>query len=397
MDLNNFNDFTVWEASSRDTIDFKKVYVDVAGGIMVGLMLSEIVYWYLPDKTGERDKLRVRHGGVMWIAVRRQDWWERARMTVNQADYALSKLIKLGIVEKKVFRFNTFPTTHIRLLEDKFLEFIEDKLKNPLENPFSPNSEMDFTELEDPISDNSENDLGKNPKTLTETTNIDYLNITAAKGGGSVDEDGWPISKTLNEEPRKQSKLLTKTPPQRVKTSLAHNETTYVNPGEEFEEETINIPGNNVPKWKKPNDDLCELAFGAVGRKYFANKKERSRWIEIRKAAMSLDTKGATKYPIEWIKTIIQWATDTNKSYRAQTQKFVSKITFPALLSAIENEERRKDWVSYMLTHPEALRKLRGRDFTEEEADRIIELSPEEEYREVLQAYERACKRDFGW
>ena len=43
----NFDDFLKWEQSSRDTVDFKTVYVDMVGDLLAGLMLSQIVFWHL--------------------------------------------------------------------------------------------------------------------------------------------------------------------------------------------------------------------------------------------------------------------------------------------------------------------------------------------------------------
>jgi hypothetical protein len=51
--------FLAWEAASRDTIDFKKIYVDMADDLVAGLLLSQVVYWFLPDRNGNL-KLRVR-------------------------------------------------------------------------------------------------------------------------------------------------------------------------------------------------------------------------------------------------------------------------------------------------------------------------------------------------
>ena len=42
--MKSFNDFLAWEKASRDSIDFKKIYVDVAGDLIAGLLLSQIIY-----------------------------------------------------------------------------------------------------------------------------------------------------------------------------------------------------------------------------------------------------------------------------------------------------------------------------------------------------------------
>ena len=141
MSIKDVRDFVVWNATSRDSIRFKPIYVDVAGDFMVGMMLSEIITWYLPGRTGDSDVHKVRHEDKVWIVVKRSDWWEHTRMSVKQADRALSKLVQAGLVEKKPTLFSGAPTTHIRLIEDKFLKELVNKLNNPSKTPFLDKSE----------------------------------------------------------------------------------------------------------------------------------------------------------------------------------------------------------------------------------------------------------------
>jgi hypothetical protein len=52
-------EFLAWEKATCDIVDFKRIYVDMAGDLVTGLMLSQLVYWcLLPDGKGE-SKLRV--------------------------------------------------------------------------------------------------------------------------------------------------------------------------------------------------------------------------------------------------------------------------------------------------------------------------------------------------
>src|SRR5690242_12918261 len=82
------SNFLLWESASRDTIDFKKVYVDMNGDLISGLVLSQIVYWHLPGNGG-KTKLRVRHDGELWIAKSADAWWNEIRCTGKQVDRAL--------------------------------------------------------------------------------------------------------------------------------------------------------------------------------------------------------------------------------------------------------------------------------------------------------------------
>jgi hypothetical protein len=158
-----FDEFLTWESTTRDTIDFKKIYVDMCDGeIIDGLILSELTFWHLPNKHGE-SKLRVCKDGKMWIAVSLSEWWDRARITSDQAFRAIERLCAKDIVVKQVFRYNNSPTTHLRINQEKFMEIWEYRVKNPMENPYkSRTRENDIADTRNPLRGDA--------KTLTETT-----------------------------------------------------------------------------------------------------------------------------------------------------------------------------------------------------------------------------------
>jgi hypothetical protein len=163
-------DFLRWEQESRDTIDFKKIYVDIVEDVESGLMLSEIVYWHLPNKEGE-SRLRVQHEGFHWIAVRRYEWWDRTRLTPRQADRALKILVDKGIVVKDRFKFRGDPTIHVRLNWEYFLGQLEFIAQNPITNPFLPNGEKEFpAQISSYNSPNGENGITDPLIPVTETT-----------------------------------------------------------------------------------------------------------------------------------------------------------------------------------------------------------------------------------
>ena len=125
--MENFDQFLSWEATTRDTIDFKKIYVDIAGDLVAGLMLSQIVYWYLPDRNGNT-KIRVKNKFGYWIAKAHNEWYSECRITEWQAPRALAILEKKGILETKVCRYNGSPTMHLRLYKDAFMRLWQEQL-----------------------------------------------------------------------------------------------------------------------------------------------------------------------------------------------------------------------------------------------------------------------------
>lgn len=166
--------FLSWEQASRDTIDFKRVYVDLANDLVAGLVLSQIVYWYLPDKRGQT-KLRVSKDNYLWIAKQRSEWWDEIRVGPRQLDRAIKILEKADLIETKVHRFDGSPMKHIRLKWETFLPACKIKSGNPPENPYLGDEGSEAVDNQFVINDaqlitNPLNGFNQSVKSLTETT-----------------------------------------------------------------------------------------------------------------------------------------------------------------------------------------------------------------------------------
>ncbi|MDY6877363.1 MAG: hypothetical protein SWK90_14325 [Chloroflexota bacterium] len=123
-----FAEFLAWEKTTRDTVDFKRIYVDMAGDLVAGLMLSQLVYWcLLPNERGEC-KLRVYRDGHHWVAKNRNDWRDEIRISLKQADRAIRILVDAGLVVKENSLFDGKRTTHLRIDWDTFRDAWRDNL-----------------------------------------------------------------------------------------------------------------------------------------------------------------------------------------------------------------------------------------------------------------------------
>jgi hypothetical protein len=142
-----FSQFLAWETRSRDTIDVKTIYIDIAKGDHVaGVLLSQIVYWHLPSINGG-SKLRIERNGHMWIAKGRADWYEETRITERQFDRAVKILEDVGVVVKATFKFAGVPKIHVRLVTQEFLDVWKEHTKPPeTKKSTSPNGEVLLTE-----------------------------------------------------------------------------------------------------------------------------------------------------------------------------------------------------------------------------------------------------------
>lgn len=152
-------EFLQWEQTTRDTIDLKKVYIDAAGDLVTGVLLSQIIYWNLPNQEG-KTKLRIISNGELWLAKGREQWWDECRITPKQFDRSIKKLEKSGIVTTKIKKFDGNPTKHIKLNLNVLISSINNILKG---NSFLPKGK-------EPTSLKVKNDIDQTVKSLTENT-----------------------------------------------------------------------------------------------------------------------------------------------------------------------------------------------------------------------------------
>jgi hypothetical protein len=114
VEVSERDKFLTWEALSRDCLDVKRSYIRVAGDLVAGVVLSQIIYWHLPKKGGG-DKLTVVRGGLLWLAKSRESWWAECCVTPRQVDRCLGELEKRRLIETGVFRFGGLATKHVRV------------------------------------------------------------------------------------------------------------------------------------------------------------------------------------------------------------------------------------------------------------------------------------------
>jgi len=122
------SEFLAQEKTSKDTIDVKRIYIDMAGDLVAGILLSQIMYWHLPGKN-DASRLRVKKEGSYWLAKTQNDWFNECRITAKQYRRAMALLKSKGFIETKVFKFAGDPTTHLKINWDTFLKVYVSLLK----------------------------------------------------------------------------------------------------------------------------------------------------------------------------------------------------------------------------------------------------------------------------
>ena len=168
--MTNEKEFLFWESSSRDTIDFKMVYVDIANGDLVsGLLLSQIIYWFLPSKSNE-SKL-TETNGVKQLIKKRGDWYNEIRISEKQYDRAVGILENLGLIKVELKKSNYYdgaPVPHIQLNFDVLIDLLNNQREKSIltkgENQSSPKGKINVPQKE-------KTDIPQTAKSIdTETT-----------------------------------------------------------------------------------------------------------------------------------------------------------------------------------------------------------------------------------
>ncbi len=163
--------FLLWEAASRDTIDFKKIYVDMAEDLIAGLMLSQIIYWHLPDRDGQ-SRLRVERDDTLWLVKAQHEWWTECRLTPKQVRRARKVLEDRGLIVTTLFKYGGAPTTHIRIDWPVFLKLWTETLYGQMD--FDQRDKSILTKGQNPFLPKGQIHFDQRDNSYTETTDRDY-------------------------------------------------------------------------------------------------------------------------------------------------------------------------------------------------------------------------------
>jgi hypothetical protein len=122
--MNTMQEFLRWEERSRDVIDVKRCYIRIAGDLASGVLLSQIVYWFLPSKRTGNPRVTIDREGRNWLAKKRDEWWDECCISPKQFDRSIEVLESRGIVTTAVFKFQGSPTKHISLNFEPLIQLI---------------------------------------------------------------------------------------------------------------------------------------------------------------------------------------------------------------------------------------------------------------------------------
>jgi hypothetical protein len=176
--------------ASQEMIHTPVCWVDIAGDLVSGILLGQILYWHGQDKNGN-SRLKVRKDDGYWLAKKHTDWWDEIRLTEKQVVRALAILEEKEVIVTKIYRFAGSPTTHIQVDFDRLGHMLSEYQEKLASGEFC----AETTQRE--VSKPPKGKNGNLPKgaTLTETTTettterkTDSLNLLL-QGGANAPVD----------------------------------------------------------------------------------------------------------------------------------------------------------------------------------------------------------------
>lgn len=206
-------------------------YVDIAGDLIAGALLGQILYWFGTGKDG-RSRARIVKEGFYWIAKTRADWWDEIRITPKQYDRASKILREKGFIEVKTFKFYGNPTTHIRI-KPEAINAALDEWKAEQVKPLLPDGEQPENNGFNPLGDfNVTESVSLNsPDGGEQVYPSENNNIT--ESGVSLTEN---ITETTLENIRENTHTLTAGPSASENVALANHQAVKEQIEKDFEE-----------------------------------------------------------------------------------------------------------------------------------------------------------------
>jgi hypothetical protein len=113
---------SLWSAEGSGwVVAVREMYVTAAGGLVEGVLLSQIAFWFRPNKSG-KTKLSVTIEGRKWLAKTGEELCGECGLTMDQYKRCIKVLRDRGIIETRLKKFMGKTVTHFWLDEKRVLE-----------------------------------------------------------------------------------------------------------------------------------------------------------------------------------------------------------------------------------------------------------------------------------
>lgn len=182
-------EFAKYSKNFTHFITYTPSLARIAGGVLAGLLLSRILYWWQFAQIFKDDRY--------WIAKTTVQWRDELGFTEDEFLTARKRLLEKGLIVKDTFKFNSNPTTHFSLIEEKFIELSKLEYEqnsnndcryggirqNDLAREISNDEleqkilkdENNFSSVSEGFGGIRQNDIPESAKTITKKTNKEYV------------------------------------------------------------------------------------------------------------------------------------------------------------------------------------------------------------------------------
>ena len=173
-----------------------RVILQFAANYSDALLLSQIVYWHSDDEQGN-SRLKVEHGGRLWLAKADSDWEAELGLPGPTARDALKRLKDRGLIAFENHGFGGEKCRYIRLNWTNFLEAWKRHSELPPQSDGIHHIETKAPQSDGIHQTNPTESVESNTETTTET-----MPITNVIGGR--EERPPPVSPSPNSKPKKR-------------------------------------------------------------------------------------------------------------------------------------------------------------------------------------------------
>ena len=140
----NFLSICAIADSYEHSLTIDRVLYEMTGDLECAAVLSRLRYWFSPGRDGMQ-RTRIFINGKNWMARRDDDWEQEACVRKKQMSRVKKELVRMGLVEIAIYKFNGNPTTHWNLNIQRFTELYNEIIKKMISK--YPNGEKRNTPM----------------------------------------------------------------------------------------------------------------------------------------------------------------------------------------------------------------------------------------------------------
>lgn len=161
-------------SGQNNTLVLQVAYIDIAGGINQGLLLSQIVYW--SDRTKSSD-------GFFYKTA--DEWYEEIRLKRSALQTAVTKLEEKNLIVTRLRKVNGAPVKHYKANLKEIEKSIINHFETTDNNGMHEINKWKCTKPTNRNARNQQMEMYETYKsTYTENTNRDYYRDHQQQGGG---------------------------------------------------------------------------------------------------------------------------------------------------------------------------------------------------------------------